>query len=67
MAESLCIPFIETSAKTSAGVEQAFMKMAKDITTRMAAQPPSMAMPATTVLNSDFSTLQMVTVGIRMQ
>ncbi len=38
-AKSLGIPFIETSAKTAANVEQAFMKMAAEIKNRIANQP----------------------------
>jgi Ras-related protein Rab-1A len=37
-AASLGIPFIETSAKTSANVEQAFLKMASDVQKRLAEQ-----------------------------
>jgi Ras-related protein Rab-1A len=39
-AASLNIPFIETSAKTSANVEQAFVKMTSDIKARVAEQGP---------------------------
>ena len=35
MAESLNIPFLETSAKNSSNVEQAFLTMAKQIKDRM--------------------------------
>lgn len=38
-ADELGIPFLETSAKNSSNVEQAFMTMAAEIKTRMAAAP----------------------------
>uniref|UniRef100_A0A7R9YY16 Uncharacterized protein n=1 Tax=Chlamydomonas euryale TaxID=1486919 RepID=A0A7R9YY16_9CHLO len=38
-ADELGIPFLETSAKSAANVEQAFMTMASEIKTRMASQP----------------------------
>nr|AJO69983.1 organellar Rab protein [Penaeus vannamei] len=38
-ADSLCIPFLETSAKNATNVEQAFMTMAAEIKNRMG--PPS--------------------------
>ena len=38
-ADSLSIPFLETSAKSATNVEQAFMTMAGEIKTRMAATP----------------------------
>jgi len=39
LADSLSIPFLETSAKSATNVEQAFMTMASEIKNRMAAQP----------------------------
>ena len=39
MAESLSIPFLETSAKSAENVERAFMTMAGEIKSRMAAAP----------------------------
>ena len=39
-ADSLGIPFLETSAKNSTNVEEAFMKMAADIKARVADQGP---------------------------
>merc|ERR1711967_126908 len=39
LADSLGINFMETSAKNSHNVEQAFQTMAKDIKTRVASQP----------------------------
>ena len=39
-ADSLGIPFLETSAKNSTNVEEAFMRMASDIKARVAAQGP---------------------------
>mmetsp|Transcript_18857 Transcript_18857/g.55294 ORF Transcript_18857/g.55294 Transcript_18857/m.55294 type:complete len:203 (+) Transcript_18857:372-980(+) len=38
-ANSVSIPFLETSAKNATNVEDAFMKMAAQIKTRMASQP----------------------------
>ena len=40
-ADSLGIPFLETSAKNSTNVEEAFMKMAADIKARVADQGPA--------------------------
>eukprot|EP00322_Chrysochromulina_rotalis_P010917 CAMPEP_0115868942 /NCGR_PEP_ID=MMETSP0287-20121206/21553_1 /TAXON_ID=412157 /ORGANISM="Chrysochromulina rotalis, Strain UIO044" /LENGTH=245 /DNA_ID=CAMNT_0003323613 /DNA_START=436 /DNA_END=1174 /DNA_ORIENTATION=- len=39
LADSLSIPFLETSAKSATNVEQAFMTMASEIKNRMATQP----------------------------
>mmetsp|Transcript_49193 Transcript_49193/g.76790 ORF Transcript_49193/g.76790 Transcript_49193/m.76790 type:complete len:202 (-) Transcript_49193:223-828(-) len=39
LADSLGIPFLETSAKNSTNVEQAFITMAAEIKARMATQP----------------------------
>ena len=39
LADSLAIPFLETSAKSATNVEQAFMTMASEIKNRMATQP----------------------------
>ena len=39
LADSLAIPFLETSAKSATNVEQAFMTMASEIKTRMASTP----------------------------
>jgi Ras-related protein Rab-1A len=38
-ADSLAVPFLETSAKSATNVEQAFMTMATEIKNRMAATP----------------------------
>ncbi|MBO8631199.1 hypothetical protein INO08_15950, partial [Staphylococcus aureus] len=38
-ADEIGIPFMETSAKSSTNVEQAFMAMAAEIKNRMASQP----------------------------
>eukprot|EP00299_Pterocystis_sp_00344_P012446 c5976_g1_i1.p1 GENE.c5976_g1_i1~~c5976_g1_i1.p1 ORF type:complete len:203 (+),score=49.99 c5976_g1_i1:70-678(+) len=38
-ADSLSIPFLETSAKTAANVENAFITMAKEIKERLSSQP----------------------------
>eukprot|EP00966_Prymnesium_polylepis_P001612 37313-Prymnesium_polylepis.1 len=38
-ADSLAIPFLETSAKSATNVEQAFMTMASEIKNRMASAP----------------------------
>lgn len=40
-ADAQGIPFIETSAKTAANVEEAFLRMAADIKARIATQGPS--------------------------
>ena len=39
LADSLSIPFLETSAKSATNVEQAFMTMASEIKSRMATAP----------------------------
>ena len=39
LADSLSIPFLETSAKNAENVERAFMTMASEIKSRMAAVP----------------------------
>jgi len=39
LADSLSMPFLETSAKSATNVEQAFMTMAGEIKTRLAAAP----------------------------
>lgn len=44
-ADSLGIPFLETSAKTSTNVEQAFTKMTGEIKARMATQGPGAGRP----------------------
>jgi hypothetical protein len=44
-ANELGIPFLETSAKDSSNVEQAFMTMASEIKTRLASQPSHGARP----------------------
>ena len=38
-ADELACPFLETSAKSAANVEQSFMTMAAEIKKRMASQP----------------------------
>lgn len=48
-ATELNIPFLETSAKDSKNVEQAFMTMAAEIKSRMAAQSSQTSHMATTV------------------
>nr|BAV58347.1 GTP-binding protein YPTC1 [Ulva partita] len=48
-ADDLNIPFLETSAKDSKNVEQAFMTMAAEIKARMATQSTQSAHMATTV------------------
>jgi len=47
-ADSINIPFLETSAKSATNVEQAFMTMAKQIKDRMATATPTTG-PASTV------------------
>lgn len=50
LADEVGIPFLETSAKDSTNVEQAFMKMTAEIKSRMASQPTVNAgRPAATV------------------
>jgi Ras-related protein Rab-1A len=44
-ADSLGIPFLETSAKNSTNVEEAFIRMATDIKSRVAAQGPGAGRP----------------------
>jgi len=44
-ADSLGIPFLETSAKNSTNVEEAFIRMASDIKQRVASQGPGAARP----------------------
>ncbi|GAU50557.1 hypothetical protein TSUD_180270 [Trifolium subterraneum] len=46
-ADEIGIPFMETSAKDSTNVEQAFMAMASSIKDRMASQPTNNARPPT--------------------
>ncbi|KAF5460127.1 hypothetical protein F2P56_020018, partial [Juglans regia] len=46
-ADEIGIPFMETSAKNSTNVEQAFMAMAAEIKNRMASQPMNNARPPT--------------------
>lgn len=48
-ADEIGIPFLETSAKNSINVEQAFMKMASEIKSRMATQPSVNFNKSTTV------------------
>lgn len=42
-ADSLCIPFVETSAKTGVNVDEAFMKLTADIVSRLGTQGPEQA------------------------
>lgn len=44
-ADSLGIPFLETSAKTASNVDQAFIKMTSEIKARMATQGPGAGRP----------------------
>ena len=46
LADSLGIPFMETSAKTSANVEQSFLRMAAEIKSRVAVSTSKAAPPA---------------------
>ena len=46
-ADSLSIPFLETSAKNATNVEQAFMTMASEIKNRMASTPAMKSNPTT--------------------
>ncbi|BBG98881.1 RAB GTPase homolog 1A [Prunus dulcis] len=46
-ADELGIPFLETSAKNSTNVEQAFMTMVAEIKNRIATQPMSVNKPST--------------------
>ncbi|XP_065026343.1 ras-related protein RABD1-like isoform X2 [Musa acuminata AAA Group] len=48
-ADSLCIPFIETSAKDSINVEKAFLTMCAEIKKRMGNQHSAQRAPSTTV------------------
>ncbi|KNA14110.1 hypothetical protein SOVF_110550 [Spinacia oleracea] len=48
-ADEIGIPFLETSAKNSTNVEEAFMTMAAEIKKRVASQPASNATRPTTV------------------
>ena len=48
-ADSLSIPFLETSAKSATNVEQAFMTMASEIKNRMASTPAMKAGNQTTL------------------
>ena len=48
-ADSLGIPFLETSAKNATNVEEAFMTMASEIKKRMASQPAMNANKSGTV------------------
>ncbi|KXS22278.1 GTP-binding protein ypt1 [Gonapodya prolifera JEL478] len=48
-ADSLGIPFLETSAKNATNVEQAFLTMAKQIKDRMGAMPAAQPAKASTV------------------
>jgi len=53
-ADSLGIPFLETSAKNATNVEKAFLTMAAEIKARIATQPPSQTKggkPATVVVS----------------
>jgi Ras-related protein Rab-1A len=52
LAESLTIPFMETSAKNAHNVEQAFQKMATEIRQRVASQPTARAGAASTTLGA---------------
>lgn len=49
MADSLGIPFLETSAKNASNVEQAFLTMAKQIKDRMGTTMQQQQQPKSTV------------------
>ena len=49
LADSLSIPFLETSAKSATNVEQAFMTMASEIKNRMATTPTARLANQTTL------------------
>lgn len=49
LADEIGIPFLETSAKSSTNVEQAFLTMAAEVKNRMASQPAINANKPTTV------------------
>ena len=50
-ADSLGIEFLETSAKTSQNVEQAFLSMANKIKSKMMSQPPAPLPPLPTPIS----------------
>ena len=50
-AEQIGIPFLETSAKNSSNVEQAFMTMAAEIKNRMGPAPNTSGGPASHTIN----------------
>lgn len=50
-ADSLGIEFLETSAKTSQNVEQAFLSMANKIKAKMLSQPPAPLPPLPTPIS----------------
>jgi len=52
-ADELHIPFLETSAKNAANVEQAFLTMAAQIKTKMQTQPPTQPKPPVDVNVND--------------
>lgn len=57
-AQELGIPFLETSAKDSKNVEQAFMTMAAEIKARLATQYAQSPIQGTTVNVGDGKTMR---------
>jgi hypothetical protein len=51
-AESLGVPFLETSAKNATNVEQAFMTMAAEIKNRMGPSPSAQGPGSNVKINS---------------
>ena len=51
-ADSLAIPFLETSAKNATNVEQAFMTMAAEIKNRMGPAPTTTDKPSVKINQS---------------
>lgn len=50
-ADTMSVPFLETSAKSSINVEQAFLQLARDVRQRLASQPPQQR--STNILAAD--------------